>query len=68
MVKKIKFIISNEGEVRVDVTGVEGTSCEGLTEPFEKVLGPVFERTYKDSFYVENTESQSVSGEENGNA
>jgi len=67
MVKKIKFKVSQDGEVRLDVTGVEGTGCEALSEPFEKVLGQVYERGYKDSYYVQNQESQEVSGGEIGN-
>jgi hypothetical protein len=63
MVKRIKFKIDSQGEVRLDVSGAEGADCEDLTKPFEQVLGSVLERSYKDSYYIENTENQSVTGE-----
>ncbi|MBD2682390.1 MULTISPECIES: DUF2997 domain-containing protein [Nostoc] len=36
------------GEVRVEAEGFEGLSCLEATQPFEKALGIVSDRTFKD--------------------
>lgn len=53
MVKKITFHIGSDGEVTLSVDGVQGSSCEALSAPFEASLGKVAQRDYKDSFYQE---------------
>lgn len=65
MVKKIKFNISSTGEVNLSVEGVQGSSCEELSRPFEEVLGKVGSRELKDSYYQEATDKNDVTlGEE----
>ena len=53
MVKRIKFHISSEGEISLDVEGTVGAQCEDLTAPFEKILGTTGRRERKDSYYAE---------------
>ena len=59
------FQISESGEVTVSVEGAQGSSCEKLTEPFEKALGVTASRIYKDSYFTvpEQTSSQETSRE-----
>ncbi len=61
MVKKITFKISGDGEVNLTVDGVQGSSCEDLSRPFEDVIGKVSGRDLKDSYYVNSEESASQS-------
>lgn len=61
MVKKITFKISGNGEVNLAVDGVQGSSCEDLSRPFEEVIGKVSGRELKDSYYQNSEESQSQS-------
>lgn len=61
MVKKITFKISSDGEVNLAVDGVQGSSCEDLTRPFEAVIGKVSGRELKDSYYANNEESATQS-------
>jgi hypothetical protein len=56
MVKQIKFTITKEGKVELEVMGGAGPECLTLTKPFEEKLGVLSERSFKDSFYA-NTES-----------
>lgn len=59
MVKQIKFTVSKEGKVELEVLGGAGQECLTLTKPFEEKLGTISERSYKDSFY-ENTDKSTV--------
>lgn len=60
MVKKIKFQISSTGEVSLSVEGAVGAECEAFSQPFEQELGIVAKKEYKDSFYQEPQNSESV--------
>jgi hypothetical protein len=51
MVKKIRFDISPDGEVSVNVECATGTECERLTQPFEESLGMVSKKEYKDAYF-----------------
>lgn len=62
MVAKVKFVIDEDGEVRVSVEGVSGNECEKLSAPFEAALGTVAAREYKDSYYAENATEQTQEG------
>jgi len=57
MVKKITFHVSSDGEVSLSVDGAKGSSCEGLTKPFEQVIGTVATKEFKDA-YFQNSEDQ----------
>lgn len=56
MVKRIRFSIDKDGEVRVDVEGAIGAECDALTAPFEDALGLVVSKERREAFYAE-TES-----------
>lgn len=53
MPAKIKFKIDRDGNVDIDVSGVEGASCADITRAFEEALGEVKEVQRKPNFYVE---------------
>lgn len=52
MVKKVKFTIDANGEVKMDVEGAVGAECDKLTEAFENTLGTVARKERKDSYYA----------------
>ena len=57
-IEKIKFNISSDGEVMLNVEGVVGKKCNDLSYPFEQRLGIVSKKELKDSFFVENEMDQ----------
>lgn len=59
MVKKIKFNISNTGEVSLAVEGTSGAECDSLTQPFENRLGTLSNKTYTDAYYHETLKEES---------
>lgn len=63
MVKKITFKITNDGEVNLSVDGVQGSSCEDLSRPFEEIIGKVSAREHKDSYYLDSQETQGLGHE-----
>lgn len=62
MVKKIRFRITEDGEVTTEVEGAAGAECEAMTAPFEAALGTVSQREYKDAYY--NAASETVSAQQ----
>ncbi len=58
MVEKIRFVIDESGEIQISVEGVQGRSCEAVTEPFEKSLGTLAKRAYKDSYHAEQATTE----------
>jgi hypothetical protein len=54
MVKKIKFTIGKDGEVKLDVEGIQGSGCKEFTQDFEEELGVVENTELKDSYYQED--------------
>ena len=54
MAAKIKIRIEKNGTVHFDVSGVEGTSCETLTEAITRSLGDVEQTDYKEEYVQEN--------------
>ncbi len=53
---ELKIIISADGhEVTTDVDGMQGSSCEDLTENLFKAIGTVQKRIKKPEYYVEET-------------
>lgn len=48
--ERIIVNISTEGDVSIEVQGVKGKKCLGLTEELEKELGVVIDRKYKKEF------------------
>lgn len=59
MVKTIRFTVSPEGQIAVNVEGATGAECERMTRDFEAALGTVVQREYKDSYYATDVETLS---------
>ncbi len=57
MVKKIRFTISADGEVKLDVQGTVGAECDALTAPFEARLGTLSSKQRKDSYFSAEEQS-----------
>ena len=64
MVKKIKFKISKDGSIDLEVLGAKGNECEELTSSFEKELGVVIHKEQKEEYYQSNTEQLEEENEE----
>ncbi|MBI4403754.1 MAG: DUF2997 domain-containing protein [Deltaproteobacteria bacterium] len=60
MVKKLKFLISPEGEIELRVEGAEGRECENFSKPFDSALGTISHREYLDSYYTTQTQSDTL--------
>jgi hypothetical protein len=48
---QLTVLISHDGTVTIEVDGVRGASCLGLTQELEEGLGFVLERERKSAFY-----------------
>lgn len=59
MTGEIEIIVSADGQVTIDVKGVQGAGCVGLTRAIEEALGSVESRSCKVEFY-EQAEEQEV--------
>lgn len=66
MVKKMKFVINDEGEVTISVEGAQGAECEKMSAPFEAALGKVEKKEYKDSYFQNEVGVDATVGESNG--
>lgn len=56
MAAQIKIIIKSNGDTTFDVSGVEGATCETLTEALIRATGEIKEKTYKEEYARESTE------------
>lgn len=63
---RIKFRVDAQGQVHIDVDGVEGQSCAELTAAFEKALGIKVEVQEKPEYFceLEGHEAHIYEGEE----
>ena len=61
----IKFIISQDGTVTEEVSGVKGTQCLELTEKMEEKLGLVQWRKETDEYYQTVTTEENVTLQHN---
>ena len=52
MKQQIKFRVSKDGEVHIEVDGVEGILCEEMTKKFEEALGVKVDVQQKPDYYV----------------
>lgn len=52
MSQEIIVRIHPDGQVEMEVVGVQGPSCEELLRPFQELLGVVQEKTRKPEYYV----------------
>ena len=61
--KRIKVLISPEGEVTVEAIGYKGKACEEATRGIEKMLGSVTEKKFKPERYAAGSSvAQKVGG------
>jgi hypothetical protein len=58
--KELLIHISQEGQVSIEVEGVQGASCLDVTQDLEDSLGRVRERIKKPAFYETNAEEAAV--------
>ena len=58
--KKIKFVIAQDGTVTEEVMGVKGTQCLDLTEKIEETLGTVKWRKETPEYYQTITTEENV--------
>tara|TARA_B100001996_G_C18463470_1_gene517066 strand:- start:409 stop:603 length:195 start_codon:yes stop_codon:yes gene_type:complete len=58
--KKIKFVIAQDGTVTEEVMGVKGTQCLNLTEKIEETLGTVQWRKETPEYYQTITTEENV--------
>lgn len=49
--QQLDIQIDADGKVRIEVSGVAGSSCEELTQPLEDALGVVEARDYISDYY-----------------
>lgn len=49
--KQMEFTFKPDGKVDLRVTGVKGSSCSNLSEPFEKALGVVIDKERTADYY-----------------
>ncbi len=60
MKRELKVIIRPDGTVQLDVQGALGTSCKDFTADLESAIGSVTERTLKETYYQEATDSEEL--------
>lgn len=53
MAGSVKIRIDSDGNTHIDVAGMEGTSCETLTEALVRGMGDDAETTYKSEYVSE---------------
>jgi hypothetical protein len=56
--KKIKVVVSKEGETQISTEGFTGTACKDATKQLEKALGTVTKDSNTQEFYNESTVDQ----------
>lgn len=60
--KRIRFKIDKDGEVKLEVEGAVGEECDAMTEPFEDALGIVTAKERKAAFYAEAVQAEQEIG------
>ena len=53
MATKIEFRINSKGQVHMEISGVEGMSCEEITKRFRDALGITTDNEVKPEYFVE---------------
>jgi len=54
MAAELKIKIDKKGNVTFDVNGMEGTTCEQLTEALVRSMGGEAETTHKEEYILHN--------------
>lgn len=63
MPAKLKIRLDEDGNTHIDVAGVEGTSCETITEALVRGMGDDAETTYKSEYVTEQELPQYIDEE-----
>lgn len=58
--QELRINIDAQGEVQVEVVGVQGDGCLELTKGLESKLGEVLDRKFKPEHYQQATENQTL--------
>ena len=62
--REIQFTIDDEGNVSLQVKGVEGADCEALTRDIEEALGVVRSRERTSEYYIPAQTEETLSLED----
>lgn len=62
--REIKFTIDDNGEVSIQVKGVDGPECERITREIEVALGIVQSREHTSEFYKQVEQTETVETED----
>lgn len=54
---ELNIIISETGDVQIEVSGVKGPQCLKITEDIENALGEIISREKKSEFYRTDTDA-----------
>ena len=56
----IRFVIDSNGNVKEEVHGLTGYSCDKLTKPIEKALGDVVAHTHTPEYFKTLPQSEAL--------
>ena len=62
---RIKFRILQDGTVEESVEGLNGSSCEKLTQELEKKLGNLHHRLHTSDYYKQEVENVTLQHDQN---
>ena len=62
---RIKFRILQDGTVEESVEGLNGSSCEKLTQELEKKLGNLHHRLHTSEYYKQEVENVTLQYDQN---
>jgi len=57
---EFEIVISPQGQVQIEVKGVQGNTCTDLTRFLEEALGEIETREFKAEYYVQSTDNTSI--------
>ena len=63
--ERIKFRILQDGTVEETVEGINGDSCEKITEELEKKLGNLHHRVHTSDYYKQEVENVTLQYDQN---
>ena len=63
--ERIKFRILQDGTVEETVEGINGSSCEKITEELEKKLGNLHHRIHTSDYYKQEVENVALQHNQN---
>ena len=62
--REIQFTIDDNGEVSIQVLGVQGPECERITREIEQALGVVSARQHTSEYYQTTEITEKVTADE----